>query len=373
MLCKLCKKNHATVHLTQIVGDKMQTADLCEDCAKTRDLQDPARFQDLLSGPDTLEKIDLAGAPNQPDLNEPASPTWPRWVAGMLLGDIVMGLLYAAPNALSTTWSSTPLAVPSFFLVPVVSGIIASYIWRTLDNSLRYVILNTMWMTIIALAVATLFLHEGVICLLIVSPILYLMLLTGAMLGRLLFGSKPTRLHLMILPSLAFVALAEPTTRVDHESVIVDQVVIKAPPAKVWKEITSFPAIPQPPKFWLFRLGLPYPVATTVEGDFVNADRRCIFSANAVFKERVAEIKPLEKLTFDIIESPRDPELLGHLDAKRGQFLLQPNAGGTTTLIGSTWYTLHIRPLWYFDLWTKHIFGAVHQRVMQDVKRRAEL
>src|SRR5262249_46983555 len=106
--------------------------------------------------------------------------------------------------------------------------------------------------------------------------------------------------------------------------------------------------------------------------DFVNADRACIFSGNAVFKERVVELIPQEKLTFDITQSPQDPELIGHLTPQRGQFILRNNGDGTTTLVGSTWYTLHVRPLWYFDLWTHHIFRAVHLRVMEDVRRHAE-
>ena len=48
----VCKQNQATVHLTQIVGDKMQKVDLCEDCAKTQNVNDPASFSmaDFLLG-----------------------------------------------------------------------------------------------------------------------------------------------------------------------------------------------------------------------------------------------------------------------------------------------------------------------------------
>jgi len=147
---------------------------------------------------------------------------------------------------------------------------------------------------------------------------------------------------------------------------------IRAPSTKVWPEAKTFPQIPSAPRFWLFRLGLPFPMATTASGDFIDADRECIFSRNAVFKEKVVELVPLERLTFDIVESPQDPELIGHLTPHRGQFLLRSNADGTTTLVGSTWYTLRVRPLWYFDLWTHHIFRAVHLRVMEDIRRRAE-
>ena len=52
MLCCICKEKEATVHLTQIAGDKMQKVDLCEDCAKHKGVNDPAGFSlaDLLLG-----------------------------------------------------------------------------------------------------------------------------------------------------------------------------------------------------------------------------------------------------------------------------------------------------------------------------------
>jgi hypothetical protein len=86
----------------------------------------------------------------------------------------------------------------------------------------------------------------------------------------------------------------------------------------------------------------------------------------------VAELEPGKVLTFDIVESPPDPELLGHLDAHRGQFELRDNGDGSATLIGRTWYTLHVRPAPYFDWWTHQIFGAVHLRVMRHIKQLSE-
>ncbi|MDB6056046.1 MAG: mcsA [Verrucomicrobiales bacterium] len=52
MLCIVCKKSPAKVHLTQIVGEKMQKVDLCEECAKTKGVNDSADFTlaDLLLG-----------------------------------------------------------------------------------------------------------------------------------------------------------------------------------------------------------------------------------------------------------------------------------------------------------------------------------
>ncbi|SRR5882672_2387625 len=63
MLCCICKEKEATVHLTQIAGDKMQKVDLCEECAKTKGVNDPAAFSlaDLLLGLGASQEIEQAG------------------------------------------------------------------------------------------------------------------------------------------------------------------------------------------------------------------------------------------------------------------------------------------------------------------------
>ncbi len=61
MLCNICKAKPATVHLTQIVGDKMQKVDLCEDCAKTKGASDPTfSLADLLLGLGASQEIEQA-------------------------------------------------------------------------------------------------------------------------------------------------------------------------------------------------------------------------------------------------------------------------------------------------------------------------
>jgi protein arginine kinase activator len=63
MLCCICKEKEATVHLTQIAGEKMQKVDLCEECAKTKGVNDPTGFSlaDLLLGLGASQEIEQAG------------------------------------------------------------------------------------------------------------------------------------------------------------------------------------------------------------------------------------------------------------------------------------------------------------------------
>lgn len=62
MKCCVCKEREATVHLTQIAGDKMQKLDLCEDCAKNKGVNDPTGFSlaDLLLGLGASQEMEQA-------------------------------------------------------------------------------------------------------------------------------------------------------------------------------------------------------------------------------------------------------------------------------------------------------------------------
>lgn len=63
MLCSVCKQNEATVHLTQIVGDKIQKVDLCEGCSKETGVSDPKAFAlaDVLLGLGASQEMAEAG------------------------------------------------------------------------------------------------------------------------------------------------------------------------------------------------------------------------------------------------------------------------------------------------------------------------
>ena len=263
-------------------------------------------------------------------------------------------------------------AISSLFLVPFAMGITAAWFWAPLRLTIGQTLLHSLTCTVLGGTCAAVFLGEGSICLIIGSPLIYICIAGGALFGRTLFRKRRDGPYLLIFPALLLAIAGEPQLRRDREGVVTGEILIRAPAAKVWPHILAFDTIPAPPEFWLFRLGLPYPTATTNAGNFVGADRACIFSGNAVFRERVAELVPNERLTFEIVEIPPDPELMGHLSPHRGRFILRENGDGTTTLVGSTWYTLHVRPLWYFDWWTHHIFRAVHLRVMENVRRLAE-
>jgi len=57
MICDLCKKRQATVHVTEIINNEMTELHLCEDCAKKKSFQMEQHFglADLLAGLSDLD------------------------------------------------------------------------------------------------------------------------------------------------------------------------------------------------------------------------------------------------------------------------------------------------------------------------------
>jgi hypothetical protein len=261
---------------------------------------------------------------------------------------------------------------PSFFLLPLIVGLVAAWFWRRLYRSLAITFLDALWVSLVGVVAAAIVLREGVVCLVIVFPALYGLILTGLLLGRIWFKPDYSKLQLSIFPLLVLLTVTDAFYSSTERAMVTDEILIHATPDQVWPHVLAFPDIPDRPDYWIFRLGLPYPTQTTNGGNFVGAARQCMFSDGIVIKERVAEFVPREKLTFDIVEQPTHPEAYGHITLHRGQFVLRDNGNGTTTLFGSSWYTLHVHPLWYFDIWTRDMTRAVHLRVMNHVRRLAE-
>ena len=63
MLCCICKEREATVYYSKIDGDKIQKVDLCEECSKTKGINDPVGFElaDLLLGLGASQEMAQAG------------------------------------------------------------------------------------------------------------------------------------------------------------------------------------------------------------------------------------------------------------------------------------------------------------------------
>jgi uncharacterized protein YndB with AHSA1/START domain len=302
-----------------------------------------------------------------------------------LLGILAPNLVAVALMALTsylvtgTVFQTLHGIVAQFVVIPVLMGFVSVYFLRKVSPQgerpfeipdilpyLGFSLVNTGTALFIAFL-----LGEGNICLVVVAPLVLTSIFVGCVLGKTALASS-SRLRLTLVPLLLAVMVGDSLVPRHHRKGVTDTLLIHAPPHEVWRYVVEVPPIPPRSGYWLHRLGLPRPLRTTATGHFAGARRDCIFEGNMVFVERIAELEPGKKITFDVLQQPPHPEIMGHLDITRGQMILRDNGNGTTTLIGTTWYSLHVYPAWYFERWADNIGRNVHWSVMGQIKTLAE-
>jgi len=259
-----------------------------------------------------------------------------------------------------------------FVIVPLLMGIISAWCWKNMEIKGKRLTGFSCLNGALAILLSAIFLGEGVICLVIVSPLIFAFIITGVFIGRAMFRKDNTNLNISIFSFLFMLFIVDSVSKHHYENLVSDVIVINAPAKEVWKHVVAFKQIEKKNEFWLFRIGMPSPVAATVDGYYEGAGRKCIFSNGYIFDEKIVVYRPGQDLTFDIVNQPKDPEIMGHIDILRGQFLLKDNGNGTTTLTGNSWYRLYVFPLWYYDVWAESITRNVHLRVMEHIKELSE-
>jgi hypothetical protein len=149
----------------------------------------------------------------------------------------------------------------------------------------------------------------------------------------------------------------------------------------VWKNVVEFPQLNEPTEL-LFKTGIAYPIDATIKGTGVGAVRHCNFTTGS-FVEPITVWDEPRVLQFDVIEQPEPmkelsfwdieaPHLHDYFVSKRGQFKLTALPNGRTLLEGTTWYYHHIKPAFYWQIWSDYIIHEIHGRVLAHIKTNAE-
>jgi uncharacterized membrane protein YhaH (DUF805 family) len=276
--------------------------------------------------------------------------------------------------------------VTLFLGTPIWMGAVSAFLYnrpfpRTFLASLMVAELSI----IIAGAALLLFAFEGVICLAMLFPVAAAMGLLGGLIGYCLGAFTATRgrnmtFAVLLLPLLAGAESAHRPTPLYEVVTVIE---IDAPPERVWPFVVGFSDLPEPDP-WYFRLGIAYPRRATIDGSGVGAVRHCEFSTGP-FVEPITVWRPPERLAFDVASQPppmhelspyrhvHPPHLDGYLRCQRGEFRLVPLAGGKTRLEGSTWYEFEMYPQDYWTLWSDAAIHRIHLRVLEHIKRLAEV
>jgi hypothetical protein len=308
-------------------------------------------------------------------MNTPISKTALGIVIANIFATTTIGiskyLIYTYLDHINNGADST-LIFSDFVIIPIVMGLITAWYWKDTGmggwTQVGYSCINCL----VGLFMSAIFLGEGVMCLLIVSPLVLIFILIGVFVGRLIFKRKNNTMNISVFSLLFMIFISDTLSHHSYENMVSDTIIIHAKPDSIWRHVVAFDSIQEPPHYWLFKIGMPCPKASIVDGYYEGAGRKCIFSNGYTFDERISVYKPGDDLVFDITNQPRDPEIMGHIDLVRGEFKLKDNGDGTTTLTGNSWYKLYVFPTWYYDIWAVSLVRNVHTRVMENIKKLSE-
>ena len=228
------------------------------------------------------------------------------------------------------------------------------------------------------------FAMEGLVCIVMAFPIVFVSMLVGAALSQTLrrLGAVGSKTPLALIVALPISSWVEQRVAPLEPRQVSTSIEIAAPPEVVWQHVVQFSELPAPEGF-LFKTGLAYPLRARIDGWGVGAVRHCEFSTGA-FVEPITVWDEPNLLAFDVVEQPASmeewsfyadlapPHLHKTFRSVRGEFRLERTASGGTRLVGSTWYELHMSPHLYWSLWSDAILHRIHRRVLEHVKQLAE-
>lgn len=300
---------------------------------------------------------------------------------GALTGALVGAVVGVGGTALYTHGMGE-YGTALFVGLPVLQGMVAAFVtqtkgprtWSACGGS-------AMFSVLLSGIVLIFFAMEGAVCLLMGSPLIVGLALLGSWLGWLAGGGKRQGEMRFALPSVAILALAVsggsilPAPESSGEVTTVWR--LPAPPDRVWPHVLSLPSLPAP-EWWLFRLGVAYPVRSATKSD---GDRVCELSTGSM-PEVVTAREERRRLAFRVLATPaamhelnpfgevHAPHLTSVYRGKEGEFLLEPEGTGTRVTARSS-YGLRMGPFWYWRLWTDSIVAHVHERVVRQIERQS--
>jgi uncharacterized membrane protein YhaH (DUF805 family) len=316
-----------------------------------------------------------------------------RIIPESVLGSAAITLLLTVPAGLGMVWIGVRLLTNYgwglFVALPFTMGFAAALIYgvrqpRSLRGCIGVACLSTALLGLALLALAV----EGMFCLVMAMPIALPLAAIGGSFGyvvqrrRWLQEGTPAFLSVLLIfvPGVQWVEhVVAPAGSV---YVVRSAIDVQAPPENVWRQVVAFAEIP-PPREWMFRAGIAYPIRAEIQGSGPGAERHCVFSTGA-FVEPIEIWDEPRRLKFSVTSNPapmeewtpyshiEPPHLHGFLVSNGGQFLLTPLPNGRTRLEGTTWYRHTLWPAAYWRLWSDAIIHQIHLRVLRHIRDEAE-
>lgn len=307
-----------------------------------------------------------------------------QMIAATVVGSVLYGLL--ARLAFS---ESLPIAEPMtftfIFLVPLAVG----YLNMTpgADRRGRSALLLPLWATFILLVTVLAMGVEGMICVVMMTPVFFVMAALGGALAVLVRSIRNGRLRatafvlVLVLPYAAG-PLEQRVPQLQSRRVVENRIRIHADAATVWGQIIRVPAI-RPQEYrttFIHRIGFPRPIEATLSREGVGGVRQASFERGVLFRETVIDWVPQKRLSFTIaVDSIPTTTLDQHVtvggeyfDVLDGTYEIVPVAPGQVELRLWSTHRLSTHFNGYAALWTDFVMRQIQGNILEVVRARAE-
>lgn len=309
----------------------------------------------------------------------------------MTLGALYGILAYRFFSSMFSTpaHGTNGIMLVSFLIcIPIGVSAIATYlIKRVMNVSLAQALSVSSLPIVLLLFLAGTLLREGIICILLATPLLLLLGAIGAFLGWLSASFKgdrsPKVLTVFVLLPFAFGAVEERVTPPRQTYEIKQSVFISAPPASVWGHI-NFPTHIQPDELkngFAYGIGVPYPIEGRTLQPGVGGLRQLRWQRGISFQEKITAWEENRYIAWDYLFAPDSfPEnsLDDHIKIGGAYFSLEstsytlyPEKNGTRLQVLVS-FRVSTNFNWYAAPIAKFLIADTAATILQFYKQRAE-
>lgn len=321
-----------------------------------------------------------AGEEPMPTAGPPPRSDWVAAAQGVVAG---MAMTLAGVAVGTLLFGSYGYGL--FVVSPLVIGAITAYVanrdrdlgaWRTARLVVGATALGGAALVFSAL--------EGLVCIVLASPLGFGIALLGSLLGRAmaLRSRRSTTQTLSFVASLPLVFAAEAALNGVTSFATEQTVEVSASPAAVWRAIVHMDTIDEGLAL-PFRLGVAYPIRGDIVGEGVGALRLGEFSTGTAV-ERVTEWVPQRKLAFVVendvpamrelspYEHVHAPHVVGYFRSAYTSFELVPRGENRTEIIERTAHELRLEPVLYWLPLARWVIAQNNARVLAHIRHQAE-
>ncbi len=311
----------------------------------------------------------------------PSRTLFYRWLP--LLCIVLCYFLFVSLIALN---EEKMLTTAFLLFLPFSLGALIEYVKSLKSpNSLKQTFIQQLYIVLGIIVVGAVILREGVICIIMATPIFLLCTTLGALSMRWLCRHlwKPYY-KVYSIALIPLFSLFLPSFPQYHNGMTQQEIIVNAPINNVFASINNIQQIqPDEIKYSpIFTMGFPKPISGMTEQTDQGLMRQIYWQRGIHFQEKIIRSQAPEQLAWTYVFTPESfpkGSLDDHLKIGGAYFnllttdyQLEAINSEQTKMILTIDYRLSTEVNWYADLWTRYVLNEFSDVVLNIYKRRLE-